>query len=630
MIIGPRDNYNYNYPLAVWVLLCLLLFWAVLRCSLSFFVVLPSFPSFLEWGSFLSPLLLGGASLPLHSLDGVFWVGLFFPCLQLGGASWPPSLGAVAFCPLPFAWCCLASPPFGGTSPLLLFGCCFASSFSGRCCVFPLLLRGAAFLPPPSLSEAAFSPSSVWWCFISPSSLGGAAFSPSSAGRCSLTFSFFGWCFGWGYFSLLFCWVVPLGLLRWVLLRFTLSPLLLIGCCFASSFVERCCVVPFPSLRCCLPFPPSLGGARFSPLFCWVVLSTFSSFRWGSFPSLFCWLVLPLFLRVGHLLSPSSVGWCFLAYSFIGWCFLGGAIFPFSSVWWCCLASFVGWCCVIPSLLWRGAAFLLLLLVVLLSPLLLFGCCFASSFFGWGYVFPLLLRGASCLLLLLWVGLLSLPLLLEGAALPSLSLGAVLRLATLSFSSVAWCRLASFVGCCCVLHFLPFWLFGCCFASSFVERCCVVPSPSLRCCLHFPPSLGGARFSPLFCWVVLSTFSSFRWRCFPSLFCWSVLPSFPSSFGWGTFCPLLLLGGASLPPPPLGLFFPCLQLGGASWPPSLGAVAFYTLPFAWCCIPSPPLGGAAFSPSSVWVLLCLLLLWAMLRFFLSFFVVQPSSPFFLE
>ena len=167
--------------MAVWVLLCLLLLWAVLRCSLSFFVVLPSFPSFLQVGLLSPLLLLGGASLPLHSLDGVF---------------------------------------------------------------------------------------------------------------------------GWDYFSLLFCWVVPLGLPLWVVLRYSLSP-------FAW---------------CCLPSHP-FGGAAFSLLFCWVVLL-----------GLLRWAVLRCSLSF-CVVSPSFP-------SFLGW----GCVSLPSSVGWCCLASFVGWCCVIPSL----------------------------------------------------------------------------------------------------------------------------------------------------------------------------------------------------------------------------------------------------------------------------------------
>ena len=199
------------------------------------------------------------------------------------------------------------------------------------------------------------------------------------------------------------------------------------------------------------------------------------------------------------------------------------------------------------------------------------------------------------------MGLLFPSLLLGGAAwLPSL--GGVAS-GPLSFCMV----LPSFSPFLVVLLSLSSSLGWCCLAS-FVERCCVVPSPFAWCRLPFPPSLGGARFSPLFCWVVLSTFSSFRWGCFPSLFCWLVLPSFPSSFGWGTFCPPLLLGGAALPPPHLGLLFPSLLLGGAAWPPSLGGVAsgplFFcvVLPpfssFGWGCFPSPLLlGGVAWPPS---------------------------------
>ena len=164
-------------------------------------------------GAPLSPLLLCGASLPLPSLGGVLG-GATFPLSSVGWCRLASFVRCCCVLPFPFAWCCLPSHPLGGAafSPsavwvllclLLLWAVLRFSSPSSWCC-----------LPsPPSLSEAAFSPSSVWWCFLSsPSSLGGAAFSPSSAGRCCFTFSFFEWCFGWGYFSLLFCWVVPLGL----------------------------------------------------------------------------------------------------------------------------------------------------------------------------------------------------------------------------------------------------------------------------------------------------------------------------------------------------------------------------------------------------------------------------------
>ena len=199
------------------MLLCLLLLWAVLRCSLSFFVVLPSFSFFFGWGCFL-PLFCWKVLPYLLFLWVVFLGWTTFPFSSVG-------------------WCRLAS----------LFGCC---------CVWPsLLLRGAAFLLPLLVVLLSLS-SSLGWCCL-------------------------------------------------------------------ASFVERCCVVPSPFAWCRLPSPPSLGGARFSPLFCWVVLSTFSSFRWGCF--LLVGAAFLLLLWVGLLSLSSSLGWC-------------------------CLASFVGWCCVIPSL----------------------------------------------------------------------------------------------------------------------------------------------------------------------------------------------------------------------------------------------------------------------------------------
>ena len=361
----------------------------------------------------------------------------------------PPSLSALALSS--FAWCCLPSPHLGvaAFSPSSVGWCFFVSSFFGWCfwvgLLFPSLLLGGAVWPP-SLGGVASGPFS--FCVVLPS------FSP------------FWWC----------CFLSPLPF----------------GCCLAS-FVERCCVVPSPFAWCRLPFPPSLGGARFSPLFCWVVLSTFSSFRWGCFPSLFCWLVLPSFLPPsgGAPLVPLFcwvVLLCLplwvvlrLALSSFAWCCLpspplGGAAFG-----WCRLASLFRWCCVWPSLLLRGAAFLLHIWVWLLSP----------------------------------------PLLLEGAALPSLSLGGVLGGATFPFSSVEWCRLASLFGWCCVwpslllrgaafLSLLP-WV-GLVSLPSSVGWCCP-PSPPLGgdafppssvgwCCLPSPP-LGGAAFSLLFPWVVL-------------------------------------------------------------------------------------------------------------------------------
>ena len=116
---------------------------------MSFFVVLPSFPSFLQVGLLCPLLLFGGASLPLHSLDGGFWVGLLFPSLLLGGAAWASLFG----------WCCVwPSLLLRGAAFLLLLlvgllslssslGWCCLASFVGWCCVIPsLFLRGAAFL----------------------------------------------------------------------------------------------------------------------------------------------------------------------------------------------------------------------------------------------------------------------------------------------------------------------------------------------------------------------------------------------------------------------------------------------------------------------------------------------------
>ena len=277
MIIGPRDNYNYS--LCVWVLLCFLLLWAVLRCSLSFFVVLPSFTSFLQVELFCLLFCLV-VLLCLFILWMVFLGGATFLLSSVGWCRLASFVGCCCFLHSPSSWCCLPSPPWVRLfSPLLLFGCCFASFF-GRCCVFsslsswcclpsPPFLSEAAFSHSsvwvllcllllwavlrfssfsswccfPSLSEAAFSPSSVWWCFISsPSSLGGAAFSPSSAGRYCLTFSFFGWCF-------------------WVGLLFPSS----VGWCCLASFVGWCCVVPSLLVRGVAFLPPPFGGAAFSP-----------------------------------------------------------------------------------------------------------------------------------------------------------------------------------------------------------------------------------------------------------------------------------------------------------------------------------------------------------------------------
>ena len=223
------------------VLLGLLLLWAVLRCSFSFFVVLPSFPSFLQVG-LLCPLFCWVVLLCLFILWMVFLGGATFPLSSVGWCRLASFVGCCCVLHSPFAWCCLPSPPLGGAafSPsavwvllclLLLWAVLRFSSPSSWCC-----------LPsPPSLSEAAFSLFSVWCCFISsPSSLGGATFSSSSVGRYCLTFSFFGWCF-------------------WVGLLF---PSLLLGGA---------------------AWPPSLGGVALFPLSFCVVLPSFSPFRWDCF-----------------------------------------------------------------------------------------------------------------------------------------------------------------------------------------------------------------------------------------------------------------------------------------------------------------------------------------------------------
>ena len=80
-----------------------------------------------------------------------------------------------------------------------------------------------------------------------------------------------------GLLFLLFCWVVPLGLLRWVLLRFTLSPF----------------------TWCCLPSIP-FGGAAFSLLF------SLGGVAWP--PSLSGVALFPFLLRGAAFLSPPSLG----------------------------------------------------------------------------------------------------------------------------------------------------------------------------------------------------------------------------------------------------------------------------------------------------------------------------------
>ena len=116
--------------------------------------------------------------------------------------------------------------------------------------------------------------------------------------------------------------------------------------------------------------------------------------------------------------------------------------------------------------------------------------------------------------------------------------------------------LRSFFGWCCCL---PFFLFGVAFLLLlWVE-------------LFFPlSSVAWCRLVSSFC----------GWCCCFSFSCLVVLSS--SSFGWDCFFPRLLLGGAAWSPPP---FF--------------SHVALFPSPVRWCCLPSPPLGEAAFTLSSV-------------------------------
>ena len=166
---------------------CFFFRWVVLRFTLSFCVVLPSFspfwwccflhffcfggalppPSlseaafslllfggvsfllFLLWVGLLSPpLLLEGAALPSLSLDGVFGWGYFSLVFCWGGAAWPPSLGAVALFPLSF---CVVLPSFspfwwGRFLSLFCLGAAWRPSLVGDA-LFPILLCGAAFHP---------------------------------------------------------------------------------------------------------------------------------------------------------------------------------------------------------------------------------------------------------------------------------------------------------------------------------------------------------------------------------------------------------------------------------------------------------------------------------------------------
>ena len=218
---------------------------SVLRFSLSFFVVLPSFPSFLQVG-LLCSLFCWVVLLCLFILWMVFLGGTTFPLSSIGWCRLASFVGCCCVLSSPFAWCCLASHPFGGA----------AFSPSAVWVLLCLLLLWAVL---------RFS-SPFAWCCLPSLPLGGAAFSSSSAARCCLTFSFFGWCFGRGYFSLLFCWVVPLGLLH---LYFSLLFCWVVPLGLPLWVVLRLALSPFA--WCCLRSHP-FGGAAFSLLFSWVVL----------------------------------------------------------------------------------------------------------------------------------------------------------------------------------------------------------------------------------------------------------------------------------------------------------------------------------------------------------------------
>ena len=302
-----------------------------------------------------------------------------------------------------------------------------------------------------------------------------------------------------------------------------------VGWCRLASFVRCCCVLHSPFAWCCLPSLP-FGGAAFSPSAVWVLL---------------CLLLLWAMLRFS---SPSS--WCCLpsppSLSEAG-CFL--PFFCFLFLWWCYFSLLFCWVVLLGLSLGGVALFPLSFCVVLPSLPFWWGCflslfCLRAFFFGDGAAFLFFGWG---------------PLLLEGAALPSLSLGGVLGGATFPFSSVGWCRLASLFGWCCVLHSLL---------------------------------LRGAAFL-LLLWVGLLSLSS-------------------------------SLGGVAWPPSLSGVaLFPLLLRGAAflSLLPCVGLVSL-TSSVGWCCPPSFP----CFPSPLLWVVLLGLLRWVVLRYSLSFCVVLPSFP----
>ena len=112
--------------------------------------------SFLGWGSFLSPLLLGGAALPPPLGGAAFFLSFFvvlpsFPsfleCLLLfGGASFL----------LLLLWFGLVSSPSSAGRCCLtfsFFGWCRLASSLGWCCVTPSLFAWCCLPSPPSLAD---------------------------------------------------------------------------------------------------------------------------------------------------------------------------------------------------------------------------------------------------------------------------------------------------------------------------------------------------------------------------------------------------------------------------------------------------------------------------------------------
>ena len=114
----------------------------------------------------------------------------------------------------------------------------------------------------------------------------------------------------------------------------------------------------------------------------------------------------------------------------------------------------------------------------------------------------------------------------------------------------------------------------------------------------------------------------------------------------GLRSPSLLLGGAAWSPASLGggaaftisYYFSttCLLLGGAAFFHLLKVVLLgflflwvvllFPSPLSCCCLPSPPLGGGAFSPLVCWVALLGFLPLGGVAVFLLLLVVLPSSP----